>query len=156
LRINLYLLAFLQNDRAGMAQQVAWAAGKPGVEDVLLGLEADTAAYTGRLGEARKFSRRAAASAERAEEKETAAGYEADAALQEALFGNAAETRQWATAAVALSAARDVHYGAALALALVGDAARAQALTGDLGKRFPEDTMVLVSRRRAIVMLYER
>ena len=36
LRFILYQLAFLQNDAAGMAQQVAWAAGKPGVEDVLL------------------------------------------------------------------------------------------------------------------------
>ena len=36
LHFVLYLLAFLQNDAAGMAQQVAWAAGKPGVEDVLL------------------------------------------------------------------------------------------------------------------------
>ena len=37
LHFILYQLAFLQNDAAGMAQQVAWAAGKPGVEDVLLG-----------------------------------------------------------------------------------------------------------------------
>ena len=93
LHFLLYQLAFLQNDAAGMAQQVAWAAGKPGVEDVLLGEEADTAAYSGRLGKARELSRRAVASAERAEEKEMAAGYEADAALREALFGNAAEAR---------------------------------------------------------------
>ena len=94
LRFSLYQLAFLQNDAAGMAQQAAWAAGKPGVEDVLLASEANTAAYFGRLAEAREFSRRAVASAERAEEKETAAGYEAEAALREVLFGNAAEARQ--------------------------------------------------------------
>ena len=52
-----------------MAQQVVWAAGKPGVEDVLLAGEADTAAYFGRLAEAREFSRRAVDSAERAEEE---------------------------------------------------------------------------------------
>ena len=142
LRTVLYQLAFLQNDAAGMAQQVAWAAGKPGVEDVLLGYEADTAAYSGRLGEAREFSRRAVASAERAEEKEIAAGYEAEAALREALFGNPAEARQRAAAALALSNGRDVQDGAALALALAGDSARAQALADDLGKRFPEDTVV--------------
>ncbi len=138
----LYLLAFLQNDAAGMAQQVAWAAGKPGVEDVLLGNEADTAAYSGRLGEAREFSGRAVASAERAEEKEVAAGYEAEAALREALFGNPAEARQRAAAALALSNGRDVQDGAALALALAGDSARAQALADDLGERFPEGTVV--------------
>jgi hypothetical protein len=40
------------------------------------------------------------------------------------------------------SAGRDVQYGAALALAYAGDDGRAQALTGDLDKRFPEDTIV--------------
>jgi eukaryotic-like serine/threonine-protein kinase len=142
LRIGLYQLAFLQNDAAGMAQQVSWAAGKSGVEDVLLAREADTAAYSGRLEEARDFSRRAVASAERAEEKEKAASYEADAALREALFGNAAAGRQRAAAALGLSTGRDVKYGAALALAMAGDTARAQALAEDLAKRFPEDTLV--------------
>jgi tetratricopeptide (TPR) repeat protein len=70
LRVSLYQLAFLQNDAGGMAQQVAWAAGKPGVEDVLLGYEADTVAYSGRLRNAREFSRRAMDSAERTKEKE--------------------------------------------------------------------------------------
>jgi eukaryotic-like serine/threonine-protein kinase len=142
LRFFLYQLAFLQNDAAGMAQQVAWSAGQPGVEDVLLANEADTAAYSGRIGEAREFSRRAVASAERAEEKEVAASYEAEAAVREALFGNAVEARQRAAAALALSAARDVQYGAMLAVALAGDAARAQVLADDLGERFPEDTIV--------------
>src|SRR5208282_163461 len=142
LRVTLYDLAFLQNDAAGMAQQVAWSAGKPGVEDQLLGMEADTAAYYGRLGEAREFSRRAVDSAERAEEKEPAAKYSALSGLREASFGNADEARRLATLAMGRSAARDVQYGAALSLAYAGDEARAQALTDDLGKRFPEDTIV--------------
>ena len=50
LRALLYKLRFLQNDAAGMSQQVAWAAGRPGAEDALLGLETETAAYSGRLG----------------------------------------------------------------------------------------------------------
>jgi tetratricopeptide (TPR) repeat protein len=142
LRFNLYWLAFLQNDAAGMDQKLAWSAGKLGVEDVLLANEADTAAYSGRLGKAREFSRRAVASAERAEEKEAAAGYEAEAALREALFGNAAEARKRVAAALVLATGRDVQDGAALALAFAGDAARAQPLADDLAKRFPEDTIV--------------
>jgi predicted Zn-dependent protease len=141
LRGALYLLAFLENDTAGMSQQVAWSTGKPGIEEVLLSYEADTFAYSGRLGKAREFSRRAVASAERAEEKETAAGYEAAAALREALFGEVTETRQRASAALGLSVGRDVQFGAALALALAGDTSRAQALADDLGKHFPEDTV---------------
>jgi eukaryotic-like serine/threonine-protein kinase len=137
-----YPLAFLQNDMAGMAEQVALAVGKPGVEDVLVEMEADTAAYSGQLGKAREFSRRAVDSAERAEENETAAGYEADAALREALFGNAKQARQRAAAARKLSTGRDVQFGAALALAFGGDTAQAQKLADELAKRLPEDTVV--------------
>jgi len=142
LRLFLYQLALLQNDAAGMALQVAWAKGKPGIENVLLANQADTAAYFGRLGEARELSRRAVASARRAGENETAGTYEADAALREALFGYAVAARQRAAAAMSLSTNRDVQYGAALALALAVDAARAQTLADDLAKRFPEDTLV--------------
>ncbi len=85
---------------------------------------------------------RALASAERAKEKEAIAGYEARAALREALIGTAAEARRRAAAALAFSTGRDVQYGAALALALAGDAFRAQTLADDLAKRFPEDAVV--------------
>jgi eukaryotic-like serine/threonine-protein kinase len=142
IHVDLYEIAFLQSDATGMGQQAAWAAGKPGIEDNLLALEADTAAYSGRLRDARDFSRRAMDSAERAEEKETAATYSALSALREALFGNAEEARRGATSAMARSAGRDVQYGAALASAYAGDAGRAQGLTDDLGKKFPDDTIV--------------
>jgi tetratricopeptide (TPR) repeat protein len=142
LRSYLYQLAFVRNDAAGMAQQVAWAAGKPGVEDVLLSFEVDTAAYSGLLGKARDLSQQAVASALRADERETAAGYEAEAALREALFGNGPEARRRVAASLSLSAGRDVQYGAALALALVGDTPRSKALADDLDKRFQEDTLV--------------
>ena len=142
---NLYGIAFLQNDAAGMAQQVAWSAGKPGVEDELLVLKANTAAYSGRLREAREFSRQAIDSAERAGETETAETYLAVSGLREALFGNAEEARRRATMAMQSSAGRGVQYGAALALAYAGADAGARALTDDLGKRFPEVTMVQFS-----------
>jgi eukaryotic-like serine/threonine-protein kinase len=143
LRFSLYSLAFLRNDAAGMAKQVAWSAGKPGVEDFMLFAESDTAAYSGLLEKARELSRRAVASAERAKENETAAGYEAGAALHEALYGNVSEARQRAAAVLALSTGRDAQDGAALALAFAGNTVRAQALADDLAKRFPEDTNVL-------------
>jgi eukaryotic-like serine/threonine-protein kinase len=142
LHLYQYQVAFVQNDVTGMAQQVAWSVGKSGVEDILLSVEADTASYTGRLAEARKYSRQAIASAELAEEQETAASYEADAALREALFGNAAEARQRAAAALALSKSRLTQFGAALALALVGDSDQAQKWTDKLDRSFPEDTIV--------------
>jgi eukaryotic-like serine/threonine-protein kinase len=141
LRYKLYQMAFLQNDAAGMAQQVAWSSSKLGIEDVLLGYEAETTAYFGQVRKAREFSRQAVASAEHAEQRETAADYEAYAAVREALFGFPTKAQQQAAAALRLSAGRDAQYGAALALAWTGRAERAQALADDLGQRFPEDTI---------------
>jgi eukaryotic-like serine/threonine-protein kinase len=141
LRFFLYLLAFSQNDVAGMAKQAAWAAGKPGLEDLLLANEADTAAYFGRLKKAREFSRQAVASAERNGEREVAADYEAGAAMREAVLGNAADARDRTVVALKLSTGHDVECVAALAFAFTGDA-KAQALADDLAKRYPEDSLV--------------
>jgi len=142
LRFRLYSLAFFQDDAAEMAQQVTWSTGKPGVESVLVAFEADTSAYSGYLEKARELSKRAVGLAGRAEEKETAAGYQAETAMREALFGNAAKAQQQAAAALGLSKGRDVQFGASLALAFARDAARSQVLADDLAKRFPEDTLV--------------
>jgi serine/threonine protein kinase/Flp pilus assembly protein TadD len=141
---DLYMLAFLQNDELEMARQVAWSAGKPGVEDVVLGWEANTAAYSGRLGKARELSHRAVASAERAGEMETAAHYEADAALREGLFGHAAQADKGANSALKLSRDRDAQYGAALAMAFAAwqQGHQIEKLANDLSGRFPEDTSV--------------
>jgi tetratricopeptide (TPR) repeat protein/predicted Ser/Thr protein kinase len=139
LRITMYLLAFLQNDSAGTAKQVSWAAGKPGVEDTLLALDANSAAYFGRPRSARELTRRAVVSAQQAEQKGTAASYEAEAALREALFGNVAEARSLA-AKVHMST-QDVQFATALASTITGDTAKGQAWADDVVKRFPEDTV---------------
>lgn len=138
----LYGIAFCQDDNGDMARQVASAAGKPGVEDLLLALDADTAAFFGHLEKARGLSRRAVDSAGRAGEKESAAGYYATSALREALFGDAYRARQEAMIAKRQVDGRDIDYGVALALAYAGEVNRAQALIDDLGRRFPEDTLV--------------
>jgi serine/threonine protein kinase/tetratricopeptide (TPR) repeat protein len=142
LHLYRYELGFLQDDAPRMAREVAWAMGKPGEESVLLYFEADTAAYSGQLKKAREISGQALASAERAQEKERAAGCEAAAALWEALFGNASEPRNRAAHALALSNGRDAQFVAALAMALAQDSAEAQRLAEDLKNRFPEDTIV--------------
>ena len=142
LRVSLYQLAFLKNDLPGMAQQVSWSAGKPGKENIMLYLEAGTAAYSGKLIAARELSRQASTSAARAGEEEMAAGCESAAALWEALYGNASQARQRAAGTLAQSNGRDSQFVAAFALALIGDSARAQALTDDLQNRFPQDTVV--------------
>jgi serine/threonine protein kinase/tetratricopeptide (TPR) repeat protein len=142
LQIHLYFLAFLQNNATGMAQQVAYGAGKLGVEDNLLADEADTAAYSGHLGKARDFSRRAVFSAEHADQKEAAGYYEAVAALREALFGNAIEARQHVASALRLSSGRDTQFAAAMSLVRAGQIGAAQKIEKYLAEHFPEDTIV--------------
>jgi serine/threonine protein kinase/predicted Zn-dependent protease len=142
LRLYLYQLAFLNNDLPGMAKQVSWSAGKSGEENLMLYMEAGTAAYSGKLSAARDFSRQAATSAGHAGEKEMEAGCEAAAALWEAFYGNTSEARQHVAKTLAGSNGRDAQYVAALALAVIGDSARAATLAEDLDKRFPDDTVV--------------
>ena len=145
LSTTLYVLAFLQNDSEGMKEQVAFSARKPWMEDELLEVDADIAAYFGRLQKARTLSRQAITfiTSTEPQAKETAARYELNAALKEAVFGNADAARQRVDSALRLSnGAARVQYGAALTLALIGEAVRAQKLADDLGKRFPEDTLV--------------
>jgi len=142
LRIALYDLAFLKSDVPGMAEQVSWATGKPGKESAMLGLEAATAAYQGKLRVARDFFRQESSSAQRAGDKEMTADGESAAALTEALYGNASEARQSVAEGLAGSNGRDTQYAAALAYAIVGDSARAKSLADDLDKRFPDDTVV--------------
>jgi serine/threonine protein kinase/tetratricopeptide (TPR) repeat protein len=142
LRLYLYQLAFLKGDLTSMAQQVSWASGKPGKENLMLYLEGSTAAYSGKVAAAREFSRQAATSAGRVGEKEMEADCEAAGALWEAFYGNTSEARQHVATTLAKSNGRDAQYVAALALAVIGDSPRAQALAEDLLKRFPENTVV--------------
>jgi hypothetical protein len=137
-----YIMDFLQHDAAGMEREAAGLMGKPGFEDSMLATEFDTAAYAGQFSKARELTRRASESAQRADEKETAAGYEAEAAWREALVGNMSQAKQQVQAALTLSTGRDVEAISAIALGLAGDAAQATRLAADLGKRFPEDTLV--------------
>ena len=62
--------------------------------------------------------------------------------MWEAVYGNAAEAKRDALAALGVSHGRDVEYAAGLGLGLSGDSSRSEALAGDLEKRFPEDTFV--------------
>jgi len=142
LRANIYVLDFLQGDAAQMEQQVAWSAGKPGVEDFLLSMQSDTEAYYGRMGKARDFSRRAVGSAVRADSKETAAFWQVNTALRDAECGDIGLARQSAAAALEMFPGRDVKAVAALTLARTGDIARAETLTHELEKNFSTNAML--------------
>jgi serine/threonine protein kinase len=146
---QIYALAFLQRDVAQMELQVAWGAGKPGDEDVLLSMQSDTEAYFGRMTKARDYSRRAMDSAVRSDSKEKAALWQVNAALREAELGNGGGARREVAKALALSSGRDVKVIAALALARAGDASRAEALSKEMEKTYPINTLMKLYSRPA-------
>jgi len=131
-----YSVDFLTNDAPGMAEDAA--KGGPLIE----GIEADTAAYNGRLSDARQLSQRAADAVVQAGANGIAAGFQVDAALREGLFGNPTQAKAAALEAKKLSKGADIEGLIALALALSGETQQAQKIAADLDARFPEDTLL--------------
>jgi serine/threonine protein kinase/tetratricopeptide (TPR) repeat protein len=142
LPLILYTVDFLEHDAAGMQQQVADASGRPGVDDQILFLQSETAAYEGRFAKAQELTQRAADSAERVDEKETAAEYLSHNAIRQALVGNVAVATQQAQAALATSRSKVAQAFSAIAFGLAGDSVQAERIAADLNKRFPQDTDV--------------
>jgi tetratricopeptide (TPR) repeat protein len=137
-----YNLAVLKGDKEQMDQAVDLARGKRRAEHWMAHEEALALARSGRLQAARRSSNRAVYLALQEGEHEAAASYQAARAVWEATYGNSAEVKRIAMAALEQSRGRDVQYAAGFALALSGDSSRSEALAGDLEKRFPEDTFV--------------
>jgi DNA-binding winged helix-turn-helix (wHTH) protein/Tfp pilus assembly protein PilF len=137
----LFALAFLGTDSTAMAEQQQWFAGKPEYENFGLALASDTEGYRGHADRARELMQRAVDSAIRADNKESAAIWKANAALQQAAFGTTREAKQTATEALKLTpTSQSVESEVALALAMAGDRTGADSLVRDLAKRFPLDT----------------
>jgi eukaryotic-like serine/threonine-protein kinase len=150
LRWMMYYLAFLRGDSAQMEGLVAWGAGRPGEEDSLLSAQSDTEAFHGRLSKARELTRRAVDSAIRSDNKETAALWQASAALREIEFGETAVGKRDVAAALALAPGRNVKLMAALALARIGENTQAEELVEELERANPSNTVLRLYRLPAI------
>jgi len=144
IRQDIYSLAFLSGDTMEMERQVAWGAGRPGEEDQMLNIHADTQAYFGRLEKARDLARRAADSAVRADAKETGAQWLAYHAVREAELGNLTAARQAVARALALAPGRDVKVLAALALARTGEASQSRTMLEAMQKSEDSNTYLKV------------
>ena len=143
LHSQLYALAFIANDAAAMQQQLQWFAAHQGVDNFGLSLASDTDAFAGQLAKARELTKRSAESAVRADSKENGAIWWENAAIREAAFGNATEAQQAAAEGLKLDpGSQGVNIEAAIAYAVAGDSARAQAAAEDLNKRYPLDTQM--------------
>jgi tetratricopeptide (TPR) repeat protein len=138
----LYVVDFLQNDPAGMAKQTAETQGIPGVEDQMLFVESETAADHGQFDQARELTRRAADSARRAKETETAAEYQAHNSVREGLVGLMDFAKEDAQSALATIKGKHDEGFSAIAFALAGDVVDANRAIDDLTKRFPQNNAV--------------
>ena len=133
LHANLYAVGFAKGDSALMQRELSWAMGKAGGEDTLLAAQSDTEAYYGHLQKAREYTRRAVESARKAELPESAAVWEVEAAMREAMFGYPEEATKHAESALQLAPeSKDVRAQAALIFARLGEDARAQRILDDL------------------------
>jgi tetratricopeptide (TPR) repeat protein len=130
---NLYAVAFAKGDAALMAQQLQWAEGKPNGQDPLFAAQSDTEAYYGRLGKAREYTRRAVDAARKADLPESAAIWEVQAGMREAMFGYPDEARKLTETALQYAPeSKDVRALAAFVFARLGDDQRSQKILDDL------------------------
>jgi hypothetical protein len=126
-----------------MQEQQNWYKDRPTYENYGLALAADTESCFGRVKNARDLTQQSVASAVRADNKEGAAIYVANQALQEAAYGNTSEATKAAAYALGLAQqSPGVEAETALAFAMVGDTGRVESLVKDLSGRFPLDTQM--------------
>jgi DNA-binding winged helix-turn-helix (wHTH) protein/tetratricopeptide (TPR) repeat protein len=143
-RYMLYGIAFLEGDTATMQQQVDRVAGTP-TEAGMLAMQSVAAAYAGQVRRARKLTETAIDLATSRGLKEAAGLYSAGDALWEAAYGNCREARRTTARALSLSRGRSPLRWSALALAMCGESDAAQRLTGEMGRRFPQDSFMSAS-----------
>ncbi|HKW31727.1 MAG TPA: hypothetical protein VJN92_01900 [Candidatus Acidoferrum sp.] len=140
---DVYALAFLQGDTNAMQREVEWSAGKPGGEDAMLALQADTEAYAGHLKKARELSQRAVQAAQDANLAEPAAIWQGISALRDAVYGKTQEARSAADKVLTIAPnSRDAQTLTILVLARIGELRRAQSMLEDLAAAHVSNTVV--------------
>jgi serine/threonine protein kinase/Tfp pilus assembly protein PilF len=135
----LYAVAFVNRDTETMRQQIAWAQGKPD-EFFALDWQTGSAAFGGQWKQAQDFSRRAIDLATRNEVKAVAAQFAAEQALRAAVMGQPMGSLPDLT--LKLERNQITLPRTALALALSGTASQVKPLTDELGKQYPQDTLI--------------
>jgi tetratricopeptide (TPR) repeat protein len=133
----LYSIAFLEGNEADMQQQVELARGKP-LEAAMVVEQAGTAAYSGRVRNARElYDRAIQLSRDRAEN----VAQQMLVKLQmEVHFGECRQVKEEVSNALGVARTRTTLPIAAVALAECGETSQAQSLIDELTKAYPKDT----------------
>jgi Tfp pilus assembly protein PilF len=119
-------MAYVEDDRAAIAREIQWFAGKP-EEYLSFGLQAAYRNVHGQRRESHKLFQRAAETARRRDLREVASEFEEADSLADALAGNCQTVRRLGRPA--------------LSLAMCGDAARAEKLAAESSRLFPNGTI---------------
>jgi tetratricopeptide (TPR) repeat protein len=141
MRRILFRIAFVLGDATTMKQQIEWMNGKPD-EYVAQGWQAETAAFSGLLREAREFSNRALELAERRDLKDVAAQILVAAAARDALLGDCRMVKELSAKALGISHSQLTMIAAGNALASCGEVSQTQTISVELVRRFPKDTIL--------------
>jgi len=133
-------LAFARGDQTGVQREVNWAAGGPN-EAFLLFFQGETEWAQGKTHKARATFNRAFTAGQRDGLKEFAAAVLVIGAIWEAELGNSQEARARVDKGLAITE-KGIRVAAAIALARIGDANRAEKLLEEEAKAFPLDTLI--------------
>ncbi len=137
LRSYRYVVAFLEDDKQGMQEQLKWAEGRPEAADWLLAQQADTAIHEGRFRAAQKFYL-----AREAGPWTSVAANKAHESLRAAETGDTAKALKTGAEALVANPKRNDRVLLALAFARAGDGTQAQSLIEQLNQEFPLATLV--------------
>jgi DNA-binding winged helix-turn-helix (wHTH) protein/tetratricopeptide (TPR) repeat protein len=141
LHVLRHLLAFLQQDRAAMNEQLTWSLGKKEAEVLMRWRESDVQAYYGRFQESRRSLKQATDLAAKIGPLSHIPVFREQGALLEIEAGNLAESKRLAAGAAAEDQERDQRLLLALALARAGNSQQAGKLADALALEFPSDTL---------------
>jgi eukaryotic-like serine/threonine-protein kinase len=137
----LYQLAVMQQDEEAAAGHVMWGRDRAREFD-LVGATAQMLAFGGRMGQARDAYRRTMDLAARQDVAEVAAGYAAQAAWTELLYGERAIAAAQARAVLAGNPGTTPRLRAAAVLALAGFPEEARPIVDQMAGRYQTDTFI--------------
>jgi tetratricopeptide (TPR) repeat protein len=153
IRSNLYLVAFIHGDTAAMKRQIDWAAGTPN-EGLSLNWQAETSAFTGKLRQAREFSRNAVEFAQRRNLKAIAAQSATIQAVRDSVFGNCQQARRDISGALASGRHWISLLRGAAVMVECGDIGKAQSLTVELARLNTDINVIWVPQLRARIEIH--
>jgi eukaryotic-like serine/threonine-protein kinase len=140
--VALAIIAWMQGDNAATEHELDALKEDPQGEFEVTGLRSGMAAYAGQVKAGRSFGQKQREAAERLGFHEAAASEYTQEAFTEASFQNKPRALEDVVEALKLSQSPNVTLNCAIALAMVGEDARAAKLADDVAQKRPYDTVV--------------